>query len=253
MGLRGYKTLRCRMRRDKQMHYFFLDESYPPAASGQKTIVMAAWAVEQHRWGHDTAGRFDLFKPPLLKRVCSMIESLDGAALVAKATLDDSLFRAGETDKTDDIPVMARPDLIWSMSAIFVLGTLVLGLLTHNQEVGTIDIHFDLKALKSAHSVAWQKTLRQLVVTRTKQFALERGFTRLKKLNIRRVEPVTKPDHRGQMKDKFSMGIWISDKLCSHLDEIKAVKGCSRISSLDMSESVRRTTQQFDGKAFDES
>jgi len=97
MGLRGYKTLRCRMRRDKQMHYFFLDESYPPAASGQKTIVMAAWAVEQHRWGHDTAGRFDLFKPPLLKRVCSMIESLDGAALVAKATLDDSEVPVGQS------------------------------------------------------------------------------------------------------------------------------------------------------------
>src|SRR5229473_5780854 len=230
------------------MHYFFLDESYPSATPGQKTIVMTAWAVEQHRWGHGTAARFDLFKPPPLKRVCSMIESLDGTALVAKAALDDSLFRAGEIDSTNDIPLMARPDLIWSMSAIFVLGTLVLALLTQNHEVGTIDIHFDPKTLKPAHSVAWRKALRQLVATRTKEFALERGFTRLKKLNIRRIEPVSKPDHRGQMKDKFSMGIWISDKLCSHLDEIKAVKGCSRISSLDMSESVRRTTQQFDGK-----
>ncbi len=235
------------------MHYFFLDESYPPAPSGQKTIVIAAWAVEQHRWGHGTADRFQLFKPPLLKRICSMLESLDGAALVAKATLDDSLFRTGEVDSTNDIPAMARPDLIWSMSATFVLGTLVLGLLIHNREVATIDIHFDFKTLKSAHSEAWQKALRQLVVTRTKQFALERGFTRLKKLNIRHVEPVMKPDHRGQMRDKFSMGIWVADKLCSHFDEIKAVKECSRISSLDMSESVRKTTQQFDGKAFDES
>src|SRR5258708_13369859 len=175
MGLRGYKTLRCRVRRDKQMHYFFLDESYPPAASGQKTIVMAAWAVEQHRWGHDTAGRFDLFKPPLLKRVCSTIESLDGAALVPKATLDDSLFRAGETDKTDDIPVMATPDLIWSMSALFVLGTLVLGLLTHNQEVGTIDIHFAPKALKSAYSLAWHKRLLPSLLTLTNLFTLTHG------------------------------------------------------------------------------
>ncbi len=235
------------------MHYFFLDESYPPADSGQKTIVMAAWGVEQHRWGRDTAGRFDVFKRPILKRVCSMVESLDGAALAAKATLTNSLFRAGEIDRTNDIPEMKRPDLIWSMSAVFVLGTLILALLTHNQEVGTVDIHFDPKTLKSVHSEAWQNALRQLVITRTKQFALERGFTKLKKLNIRRVEPVAKADHRGRMRDKFSMGIWVADKLCSHFDEIKTVKECSRISSLDMSESVRRTTQQFDGKAFDES
>lgn len=235
------------------MHYFFLDESYPPVASRQKTIVMAAWAVEQCRWGHNSADRFDLFKPPLLKRLCSMLESLDGAALAAKATLDGSLFRAGEIDRTNDIPAMARSDLIWSMSATFVLGTLVLKLLTHNREVGTIDIHFDPKTLKSAHLEAWQKTLRQMVVTRAKQFALQQGLTRLRKLNIRRVEPVVKADHQGQMGDKFAMGVWVADKLCSHFDEIKTVEECSRISSLDMSESVRRTTQQFDGKSFDES
>lgn len=234
------------------MHYFFLDESYPPPAPGQKKIVMAAWAVEQHTWGPNTARRFDLFKPPILERICSMLESLDGSAVAATATLDESLFRAGEIDGTNDIPSMARPDLIWSMSATFVLGILVLELLKQNREVGTIDIHFDPKSLKSAHSEAWQKTLRQLVVNEAKRFASQRGFKQLRKLKIRRVEPVTKPDV-GQIPDKFQMGTWVADKLCLHFDEIEALEGSSRISSHDMSESVRRTTQQFDGKAFYES
>ena len=45
------------------------------------------------------------------------------------------------------------------------------------------------------------------------------------------------------------MGIWVADKLCKNFDEIEPLK-CRRMSSLDMSESVRRTTQQWDGKSF---
>jgi len=235
------------------MHYFFLDESYPPLAPKQKKIVMTAWAVEQHRWGNDAVQRFDLFKPPTLKRICSMLESLNTGAIVATAVLDSSLYRTGEIDATDDVPGMARSDLIWSMSAIFVSGTLILELLKHNHEVGTIDIHFDPKSLKHAHSEALRGTLRQLVVKEAKRFALERNFRQLRKLKIRRVEPVVKTDHRGQKGDKFTAGIWVADKLCSYSDEIKARKECSRIVGIDMSDSVRRTTQQFDGKSFYES
>jgi hypothetical protein len=239
------------------MHYFFLDESYPPPPPGQKKIWMAAWAVEQHRWRNETARRFDLFKPPMLKRICSMFETLDASALVATAVLDESVFRVGETDATNDIPSMARPDLIWSMSATFVLGTLILQLMIRNREIGTLDIHFDPKSLTTAHSESWKSTLRQLVVKQAKQFATERRFrTNLKKLKVRRVEPVTKADHLGGDREKFLMGTWVSDKLCklcSRVDDIESFKECSRIFGLDMSEGVRRTTQQFDGKSFYES
>jgi|SRR5215469_1149423 len=106
------------------------------------------------------------------------------------STLDASLFRSGEIDSTDDIPSMARSDLIWSMSAVFVVGTLILELLKHRQGVGTIDIHFDPKSLRSAHSEAWRTTLRQLVVKEARRFASERGFRQLAKLSIRRIEVV---------------------------------------------------------------
>jgi hypothetical protein len=231
------------------MHYFFLDESYPLASPGQKKIVVAAWAVEQRSWSDHTADRFDLFKPPVLKRICPMLESLDGAAFVGAASLDESLFRAGEIDCTNDVPAMARTDLVWSMSAVFVLGTLILKLLQHSREIGTIDIHFDPKNLKSAHSEAWQKTLRELVVRSAKRFAAERGFNQRKKLSILRVEPVTKSDHLGRTKGEFSKGTWVADKLCSNFDDIEPLK-CRRMSTLDMSESVRRTTQQWNGKSF---
>jgi hypothetical protein len=235
------------------MYYFFLDEKLPPALPGRKKIVMVAWAVEQHRWGCQTATRFDFFKPPVLPRICTMLESLDAAAIAAEATLDASLYRSGEIDSTNDIPSMSRTNLIWSASATATLGTLVLHLLQYGREVGTIDIHFDPVSLTHPHSEAWQNLLRQVTVNMIKALVVERGLNSeaLKKLRIRRVVSVPKPDHRGQMSDKFSMGTWVAHKLCSHFDEIEGLK-CSRISSLDMSEGVRRSTQQFDGKSFDE-
>jgi hypothetical protein len=232
------------------MHYFFLDESIRSIAHGQKKIVMAAWAVEQQRWG--TVGGPNLFHTPVLKSICSKLESLDGAAFVGRAILSESLYRPGETDGTSDVPAMARTDLVWSMSAVFVLGTLILKLLQHSREIGTVDIHFDSKSFTLAHSEAWKKTLRELVVKSAKRFAWERNLGQLRKLNIRRIEPVKKSGHRAQMSDKFEMGTWVSDELCKNFDEIEPLK-CSQISSIDMSESVRRTVQQWDGKSFYES
>lgn len=200
-------------------------------------------------WSGTTADRFELFKSPVLKRIGSMLESLNGAAFAGAASLDDLLFRAGEVDSTNDIPAMKRSDLIWSMSAVFVLGTLILKVLKHSREVETVDIYFDSKDLKLAHSEVWKKTLREFVAKSAKRFARERNLGQLRKLNIRRIEPITKAGHRGKASNKFEMGTWVADKLCSNFAEIELLK-CHRISSHDMSEEVRRTTQQWDGKSF---
>jgi len=63
-------------------------------------------AVEQRSWSDHTADKFDLFKPPVLKRICPMLEPLKGAAFVGAASPDESLFRAGEMDCTNDVPAM---------------------------------------------------------------------------------------------------------------------------------------------------
>lgn len=230
------------------MHYFFLDESYPLAAPGQKKIVMAAWAVEQSMWNSNT-NRLSLFKTPVLKSICSTLESINGAAFAAAASLDHSLYCVGEIDSASDVAAMKRPDLIWSMSAVFVLGTLILKLLQHSRQIGTVDIYFDSKNLTWEHSEAWKKTLRELVVKSAKRFAWERGLGQLRKLNVRRIEPVAKEGHLGDVRDKFQIGVWVADRLCSQFNEIESLK-CSRISTLDMSESIRRTTQQWDGRSF---
>lgn len=230
------------------MYYFFLDESYPPAG-GQKKIVTAAWAVEQYKWNQNSANRANLFKHPALERIGPMLESLDGHAVIAAATLGESLFRAGEIDRTDDIASMARTDNIWSTSAIFTLSTLVLELFLQKREIGTIDIHLDPKSLTTAHSEAVKRTLRELVVRQAKQFASERDFEHLKKLKIRRVEFVEKAAV-GDIPDKFQMGTRVADKLCSHSNQIDELRKYPRIHSHDMSDVVRRTVQQFDGKSF---
>jgi hypothetical protein len=63
-----------------------------------------------------------------------------------------------------------------------------------------------------------------------------------------RIEPVIEANHRDVL-NKSQMGVWVAHKLCSDFDEIEPLN-CRHISSLDMSESVRRTIQQWDGKSF---
>jgi len=230
------------------MHYLFLDESYPPN-KGHKTIIMAGWAVAQ--WGFSRfAGCFsELYRPPVLEAINTMLNSLDAQAVVARATLDPASFRSGEIDGTDDIPAMARPDNIWSQCTIFLPGALIKLLLRRKQEVGTIDIHFDPKSLKGKHTEALERTLRTLLVSEAKRYASERDSRLLKKLRIRRFQPVTKPIG-GQEPDKFQMGTWVAHKLCSSFDGIRKARHLSRIRVLDISDVVTRTVQQFDGKSF---
>jgi hypothetical protein len=167
--------------------------------------------------------------------------------------LDQALLRAGETDATDDIPLgMARRDNVWSTCACFTLAALLFDLLSQGREVGTVDIHFDPKSLKSAHFEAVKRTLRESVVQYAKAFPPKRNFDHRKKVKVRRVEPVIKSGHRLQLSNKFETGTGIADKLCSNLDQIDSLK-CSRILVREMSEEVRRTIQQFDGKSFYES
>jgi hypothetical protein len=100
-----------------------------------------------------------------------MLESLDAWAAVAWADLDERLFRAGETDGTDDILSMARTDNIWSQCFIFLVGNLIAKVVHDGKDLGTADIHFDPKSLKLAHAGAVGATLRNTVVHEAKRYA----------------------------------------------------------------------------------
>jgi len=235
------------------MHYLFLDESYPPTV-GRKTIIMAAWLVEQARFTRYFSTSPDLHRTPVLDGINSMLESIDAWAVVAWADLDERLFRTGETDGTDDIPSMARTDNVWSQCFIFVVGNLVAKVVYERKDLGTVDIHFDPKSLKLAHAGAVSATLRNMLVKEAKRYASQLAqlsgarLPLLKKLNIRRMEPVSKAPN-GQALDKFQTGTWVADKLCSSYELIRT-RSLTRIVAIDMSEVVRKTVQQFDGKSF---
>ncbi len=230
------------------MHYLFFDESYKQA-KGQTTIVVAAWAIEQLGLNRFAEHLSELYRPPVLERIDSVLNSLDAQAVVGSATLDATIFRPGEIDGTNDVAAMARTDNIWSQCLIFLVGALIERLLRRGQEVGTIDIHFDPKSLKRDHFEAIERTLGELLVSEAKRYAYERGSKLLKRLKIRRFQPVTKPSG-GRAPDKFQMGTWVADKLCSNFDRIRKTRHRSRIQAFDMSDVVRRTVQQFDGKSF---
>ena len=79
----------------------------------------------------------------MLGGINSMLESLGAWAIVAWADLDESVFRPGETDGTDDIPSMARADNIWSQCFIFVAGNLIAKMVYEGKDLETVDVHFD--------------------------------------------------------------------------------------------------------------
>lgn len=230
------------------MHYLFVDESYREEPN-RRAILVASWAVEQGRLNRNVQRLNEFFKPPILARINSTLEDLDGLALVANATLEKSLFRTGEVDGTDDIPAMARADNIWSVSVTHAIASLILELLHCGHDVGTLDVHFDPKSLKPEHAAAWEGFLRRTVVSEARRFAAQLAVNRLKDLRIRRVQPVPKPE-RDRAADKFQIGTQVAHKLCSAWGRLIAESPMPRIKTVDMSEVVRRTVQQMDGKSY---
>jgi hypothetical protein len=228
-----------------RMYYSFFDESY----RSNLGTVMAAWAVEQHRYTRYESRLPELFKTPVLKQVETMLSSCDARAVLSAAKLSPEILRPGEIDGTNDVPQMARTDNIWSQSLVFLLSNLLSELLGNRHQVGTIDVYYDPKTLKAEHRQALEGVIRESVVQEAQAADRSLGWNRFTKLRIRRVQQVEKP-HGGQAPTKFQMGTWIADKLCSHFELIRDSKTFVRISICDLSDVIRKTTQQFDGKSF---
>jgi hypothetical protein len=143
---------------------------------------------------------------------------------------------------------MARTDNIWSQCVIYAIANLILQHLHAGHCIDTVDIFLDPKTLKPAHIAAVKNTLRGLVVSEAKRFEAQLGRNRLSKLKIRRIEPVEKQkDCRPP--DKFQVGTWVAHKLCSR-GSLMTGRAAGRVKICDMSDEVRRTIQQWDGKSF---
>jgi hypothetical protein len=145
---------------------------------------------------------------------------------------------------------MARTDNIWSMAMIYAIGRLLLLLFCRRQEVGTVDVYFDQRELKSDHVTAVEITLHDLLSREAKRFDAQLGARQFNKLRIRRFESVEKA--KTDFPTKFQNGTWVSHQLLANSDEILNERGMARIAVHDMSDVVERTVQQFDGKAFTE-
>jgi hypothetical protein len=64
---------------------------------------------------------------------------------------------------------MARTDNAWSHCSVFLVATLIKDLLEAGHQVGTVDIYFDPKSLKSDHAEALKGTFRQLLASEAKR------------------------------------------------------------------------------------
>lgn len=230
------------------MHYLFFDEAYHHKKPGE--VVFAGWAVEQNRLNSNPMRPQDLCRTPVLNSIDGILRSLDAWAIVTRASLDTSLFRSGDIDGTDDVVRMSRTDNVWATCSTFLVTSLLAGYYKRREELATVDVYHDPKGLTAAHDEARRNVLRGPVVRHAKQFSISQNKRLFKKLSIRRIESVTKPSDL-QSATKFQIGVWVSDRLCSSADTLEASQ-FSRIRSFDMSEEVRRTIQQYDGKRFED-
>jgi hypothetical protein len=234
------------------MHSLFLDEAYHDADDGRR-IVVGAWAVDQARLAthaHLLDGLRRPGKSKLIKRITAVFDSLNAQALIAWAELPGSIFRPGEVDRTSDIPAMARTDNIWSASMIFAIGELLFLLFRGRQDVGTVDVYFDQRMLKSEHIAAVQRELHEQMTREAKRFGAQLGSRQFKKLSIRRFQSVEKA--KSDFPTKFQNGTWVSHQLLANCGPILNEGGMPRIAVHDMSDVVGRTVQQWDGKSFSE-
>lgn len=232
------------------MHSLFLDEAYRDVDSGRR-IAVGAWAVDQARLAshaHLLDGLRTPGKSELIKRIVTVFESLNAQALIAWAELPASIFRAGEVDRTSDIPAMARTDNIWSASMIFAIGELLFLLFRRREDVTTVDVYFDQRTLKPDHIAAVQRELREQMTREAKRFGAQLGARQFKKLSIRRFQSVEKA--KGDSPTKFQNGTWVSDQLLANSARILNEGGTPRIAVHNMSDVVERTVQQWDGKPF---
>lgn len=235
------------------MHSLFLDEAYHDLGGGRR-IVVGAWAVDQARLASQAQLLHELRKPgksELIKRIAAVFESLNAQALIAWADLPGSIIRTGEVDRTSDIPAMARTDNIWSASMIFAIGELLLLLFLGRQDVGTVDVYFDERKLKSDHVASVQKELREQMAREAKRFGAQLGSPRFKRLSFRRFQFVEKA--KNNLPNKFQNGTWVSDRLLANYVRIRSEGSMPRIAMHDMSDVVERYVQQYDGKPFGES
>jgi hypothetical protein len=230
------------------MHYLFFDESYTRKSPGK--VVFAGWVVEQDRLNRKLLRLQELSKTPVLNSIDGLLNDLDAWAIVARASLDLVLLRSGEIDGTDDVARMSRTDNVWATCSTFLVGALISGFYKRGEYLATVDVYHDPKSLTPAHDDARRQALRGLVVQHAKEFSTARNNNLFKRLNIRRIESVAKPPNFLQA-DKFQIGVWVSHKLSSSADPAE-VGQFSRIRSYDMSEEVRRTIQQYDGKRFED-
>jgi len=230
------------------MHYLFFDESYSKGA-GQDQLVMAGWAVEQGRLNRNLDQLSIVYKTPVMNQIVRLLDSTGAHAVLAKTNLEPEFWRKGVTDATNDIRSMARTDNVWSICSIFLITRLVTSLVAAGEPLGTVDIYFDKKKLKPDHGSAIANALRSQVVIEAKRLAPASCAPLVEKLRIRRLEPVTKAP-RTEQRDKFQTSIWIADRLCANHQTVFAAGGSARIHLEDMTETVRRTVQQFEGKPY---
>src|SRR5262249_23187750 len=189
--------------------YAFVDERYRYTAD-ERFLAISCLAAHQSRFT-SLIERVNVRlpharDPSFLSAMDSMMEAVDGFAVVGASHLDSNVLRLKDTDATGDIREMTRTDNAWSTAVVFTIRRTLAWLAQTSAPFSTVDVYLDPKSLKPDHRSAVAKALRKSVPEVHKEFCDRFQLRDSRRVSIRRVEQVPKP-RKVTVPTKFQRGV----------------------------------------------
>lgn len=202
----------------------FVDErlEYPP---GLTRIIAGCCVFARKRWMafHQKAASVGgVGSRRRLPAIHDFLNTMGGIAVLVFADIPSDLCARGETDRTDDIPRMARTDNLWAQVVLSVVTSAVARIHSSGVPLGSIDLYFDRKDLKAAHRIQFENIIRQTIPEISMQSAVEypQIFTPSPyEFRFDTIEAINKPDCWSAF-NAFQQGTHLAHHLCSQAGTI---------------------------------
>lgn len=227
------------------MIYVFCDED--KQLSGSDALLRyAAVAFDQDRYNKYGEGRIrELFVggPSLAQPIIEILKNTNGLGLLTQARIPKDSLKEGEIICTPDVPKMAHPDFLWSISMALTIGWLFPILFKRRWSYKTVDVYHDQKSLTKIHRMKISEYLQQRLKWQARDF--RRKMLQEAKFNIRRIKETPKPKH-GFPFDKFQLGVWLADRLVRRYDDFVNIDNTGVIEFRDITDHCLHMNSKYE-------
>jgi hypothetical protein len=221
------------------MLYIFCDEDIQPVGVAWH-YNFSAVAFYQDRFnssGVNSVRNLRQGGKSLLPQIEQALRNNEGMALISHTVVPADLLPKGAKIKFDDTVKVARKDVVWSQCMIATIAKLDLRLIKRSWAFKTIDIFYDSKSLTPQYRDLIEQYLRNNLTQRLKRFVARSNKNLGKKINIRIIKAVAKPQS-GSPPDKFQLGVWLADRIVRRYEEVASKKAGGSIITEDITNDV---------------